>query len=891
MASPFYAIVCSKATGLYQTGNLIFDAVTQPTWTHVGGDLAIYQCAFNRLNPIALQVCISADRQTAYMRWPVGYGENWTQIMTAAQAKALIGDADEGDFDWIEYNAYMPGHVYIVWDYDITLGGTWFLRSTDYGVTWQAINLYGGITNYGCSCIAASRVSGPASIYANGGVIYLCIQYGIGATPYVMHSFDDGVTWATSNTTGTTAAAHLVYVQPRDDAVSYTDMTFGAGNNDLGRNDVYGVGNYNEIDGATQAGIPAEAAMWINPRDRNMLRVARNQRIYYSNDYGATWNNSPAWAIGEVRAMDGMESTPNLLLGKYAVGAPNLVWLTMDDGTTLINKSGANAVLPDGGGDSVPFTSGIAPQGVAIASYAMVLGGILNMTTPTMSEFFDEDMGTIWVQPDGANTQCYPLLCHSTDGFTEPMGDVTTRMCRGTKGWAVSHRGQGVPNDATIDIEAYLTKTQMWLQKQAARRCEMPVYLHLSQCGDAGLFLNYDTGELGRNTIITNKTPAATVRGKADGGDGAAAPTTATWSLVAEPITNKYWNLVETIRAVAEAEPLRDVVFCNAARCLSPCGTAEYECEDGVITADATGAVTADTWGTTDGWATSTVMTVPPFAPAAACNVASTTCFYIDRDTVRIMVMRGTTVADATPIAYSDDTGVTWTQPAASGTANSYAPHGGCLYSLDKDHIWHCSDLGTIWFSGDGGLTWTDQDAPVPGGGVQDLYCIHFRDANYGAAVGESGTFMYTSDGGGHWTIGTAPVAGTLTGVSVIDANRVWCVSAAGVCYYSNDMGTTWNTRTLPTTPTALGDIAFADEFMGAICGNYHATDDYGIVYRTFNGGHDWEVFINNTAFDTTLEYYGLNALWICDWNHIYAVGEPVDSVGLIFELSNAGPA
>jgi photosystem II stability/assembly factor-like uncharacterized protein len=188
-------------------------------------------------------------------------------------------------------------------------------------------------------------------------------------------------------------------------------------------------------------------------------------------------------------------------------------------------------------------------------------------------------------------------------------------------------------------------------------------------------------------------------------------------------------------------------------------------------------------------------------------------------------------------------------------------------------------------------LTWTDQGAPAT---AEELYAIDFIDENHGICVGgtaaTTSVFLYTHDGGEHWTEIAGPASEILTGCSVIDNERIWVVTAAGEVYYSYDFGANWSERTMPVTPTVLGDVVFIDEFCGAICGNYNdGVDDHGVIYRTFNGGYDWEYYIADTAFDSALSYYGLNALWVCDYNHIYAVGEQVDSVGLILELSASG--
>ncbi|GAG08485.1 unnamed protein product, partial [marine sediment metagenome] len=101
-----------------------------------------------------------------------------------------------------------------------------------------------------------------------------------------------------------------------------------------------------------------------------------------------------------------------------------------------------------------------------------------------------------------------------------------------------------------------------------------------------------------------------------------------------------------------------------------------------------------------------------------------------------------------------------------------------------------------------------------------------------------------------------------------------------------------WYARGLPVTPTALGAIDLLDEYVIATVGHLDvATDDYPIIYRSFNGGFSWEVFQYGTAFDSPTTVYGLTAVKICSYNHLFAVGEPLGSAGVILELENAQPS
>ena len=507
---------------------------------------------------------------------------------------------------------------------------------------------------------------------------------------------------------------------------------------------------------------------------------------------------------------------------------------------------------------------------------------------PTESESFSADQAEVWVQPGGPNTTVYLLPCANTDAIDAPGPDVTTRMCRTADGWRVSHRSRGVPGPTTMTIDTYMSAVQSWLSKQKERGCQMPVYVTHGSCHNA-TFLNYDVTDMMRGGLITSKGGSGWARGRADAGDGAADASMRSYDLSGWPEAPEVYPLVLTRRTIAEAEKLYDIDFCNPPICLGPCGVTEDACTDGIITAYFTTVGTADVWYTTDGWATGAACG----APFGATNDEAATaavCFPIDRDTVRHIVGRGTT-AGAAPaeIGYTDNfgAGCTWNQQNVGVTNGEFFQWGGSIWAINQRNIWAGANTGVIYFSNDAGLTWTSQGAP---GGANAIYSIHFIDENYGMAVGAAAAFSYTVDGGEHWTVGTGPGAGIITGVRVIDNYRAWACNADGTLWYTNDFGTTWEQRTLPVTPDALGAIDLLDEYVIATVGFQTYGTELPIIYRTHNGGMDWEYYRYTTAFDGAATY-GLNAVKICSYNHIFAVGEAIAATGVILELENAQPS
>jgi len=522
-----------------------------------------------------------------------------------------------------------------------------------------------------------------------------------------------------------------------------------------------------------------------------------------------------------------------------------------------------------------------------------------------MAGFLDQDMGIIWVQPDGPGGTVYPLACYNSDGIERNRGDVTIRLCRGPDGkWAPVLRSQGLPTSATASLEAYHPKVRDYLMRQAELGCDLNVYFQAYSCGRQDTFGLYEAGQRLEHAIITTDSKSNWVRGMADEGAGPAEAQTMSFDLTGDPDAPDYRLLIEAVRSVAEDESFRDIGACPTERCYGSCGLQIKPCSFQWAVCDAAAAATADVWYSVDEGATWAAVGTDPFA--ADEDVASGTCFILDRTHVRLVVARGTTdVANPYEIAYADYDTVNnawgaWTTVNVGAVNGEYALHGGALFSLDGRHIWTCTDQGNIYFSDDYGATWADQGAPTPGGGAEGLYKVHFYDSSFGTCVGgttgASSVYLYTVDGGTTWALGTGPAAILLTGCHTVNEFTVFVSGENGTIYRATNIAAgaagAWTLFTPAATPDALGDITFQGEFDGLAVG-YRTIggNEFGACYRTVNGGADWEEYLNDTTFDGAIACYGLNAGFICQTNHRLACGEQVGSVGKIADLADAAPA
>jgi photosystem II stability/assembly factor-like uncharacterized protein len=317
------------------------------------------------------------------------------------------------------------------------------------------------------------------------------------------------------------------------------------------------------------------------------------------------------------------------------------------------------------------------------------------------------------------------------------------------------------------------------------------------------------------------------------------------------------------------------------------------ECSIGFMTAVAGAGVKAHVYYTLTGGATWTVCAADPFAINEDIN--SCECFYISRDTIRVIVGRSTTDGANPPeIAYSDNFGVSWTTVNIGATVAEYLYDAGSLFALDYRHVWAGTNAGKLWLSDDGGVTWTLKLTSSIANGI---YSIRFRDEVYGLISGGhlgAGCILYsTSDGGDNWTLLTPNLPAAEVAVSsytcdLVDNNRFWVGYVNAHLYYSNDAGLTWTRRYLPmpvgmTALFCIYGLQFLDEqcvFIGVRC--TVGAVAYGVVFRSIDGGFSWESWVGVAAAATI----GISAIHPCSYNKCYWVGGPVAALGTVAVVS-----
>jgi photosystem II stability/assembly factor-like uncharacterized protein len=171
------------------------------------------------------------------------------------------------------------------------------------------------------------------------------------------------------------------------------------------------------------------------------------------------------------------------------------------------------------------------------------------------------------------------------------------------------------------------------------------------------------------------------------------------------------------------------------------------------------------------------------------------------------------------------DSGNTW-------AANSISDLVIKIKFVDVSNGWAIGAKGTIFFTSDGGETWSKQDS----GSSETLYDLHIIDRSHVWVSGNHGTLLLTENGGNTWVRRKVDLDVALTGVAFAGTNRGWAIGYETILA-TKDGGLTWKAQSSGEWKQ-LSSIAFVNENCGWI-----ATVGSSLL-RTRNGGATWEEIV-----------------------------------------------
>lgn len=473
---------------------------------------------------------------------------------------------------------------------------------------------------------------------------------------------------------------------------------------------------------------------------------------------------------------------------------------------------------------------------------------------------------SMWVQPDGPNTKPVYLGQHSVGDLTEPLGDetITYKPDPAASGRYVpknSYTGQ--PGSVTVTIETDMRKTADYLEGLA--NCVVPVYFHKVLCGRRDVFSNFDR-TFAMMARVTQRTIGNFISKSATDEN----ETTQSFALASKALL-RFFNLQASRVSIAETEDVTGITIGGEERCAGACGAASKLTDTmfaatKALTGSATNKANVLKSLNSAAW---TATSSDPFTGGE--DIQGIVSFKVGKTTTRVLVARGTTdVAAPAEVAYSDDAGVTWFTKNVGSTNGEYVSNGHALFALDQYHIWLGTDGGRIYFSNDGGITWTVQENATIS--ATDVVGISFYDTDIGFAVYTGGEVAKTSDGSSStasWTATTVSGSTAAMDIATISQYSVWVAGTDGL-FYTSDAGSTWASR----ASYAVAAVDFYSELMGVAVGS--ATS--GLIYYTVNGGYDWTTL-------TLLSNAGYLDVDIVDNKLAYITGKASGGTGMIAKL------
>lgn len=486
-----------------------------------------------------------------------------------------------------------------------------------------------------------------------------------------------------------------------------------------------------------------------------------------------------------------------------------------------------------------------------------------------MSDFhFVAGQSALWAQVNGPNTVPVYLGCHEVGDITAPFGDITLIYCpdeSGVNKFKVVNSVQAAAGAVTTDLTSDVTDEIDSLERVFGT---FTLFVHKIKRGRRDVFTQWDRSFVLLNARFSQGTLKALGARSPDNN----ARSEAGYSVSAEALL-KPFRLTNSRQSISETENILGITFCNERQDRTADNPAIDSGQNGFACANFATSASANILKTTNG-ATWAATAADPLA--VSMKAVAVGCFDLGRDATRVIVANGTTQASApAQIAYTDDSGSTWTQVNIGATNAHFMATQHSLWVRDRNSIWAVTNLGFIHKSADAGVTWTAQESGVINAAAWNA--VHFVDANVGLVGGAANALAKSYDGGTSWSSITGPSAQSavaVTVVRVLDRNRWWVGYANGKLYYTLDAGVTWTERSFSGSGVGqVRDIKFRNELEGYML-TQNATP-VGVIHMTIDGGYTWEAL-------TTPTNTGLNSLYIADEWKVFFCGNTQGGTGFI---------
>lgn len=833
----YESLACTVNAGLYYSPDVDLPNPTDPTWTLISDvKTGLIQCCFDFNNPSDLQA--AHDGQTVYLRRPGVTGANWQTILTAAQAKVVIGIAQNGAFTWVEYSP-LSGRIWVLWNYSLTLGGVWLLRSDDYGASWAAALIYTGLYNYNAGSVFSART--------NGSKLYITANTGISSVLHIYHSEDGGLTFAQEVTAmGNGGAVPIAFPDWDDQNIAYSSNYVSTRYN-LCRTTDGGV-NYVEIDGVQNCGVALNptGAAWINPINANVSKFTRGNNFFWSDDYWVTPNTQAGLSF-DISAMDGDTAGRMLVARRNSGVAPpgdaHVVKATLDNATSFIDKSGANAGIAGGGGDSIGYDCGGVARFGLVLYYTLSFSGALGGLAMNSGRTIKKNDNTVWLRDaSGFDQFVWGGPCMRVDDITKPRSGLNPAYCQDPR------TGKPILKDALSTLTGLPTSTLVMKESQsdtmadALENCFFDIDRR-THCKD----LDYWNGWEKIRRICAGKITERTDMGSDFDQDEAenmtTMPVTGSGDVITIRRISATFEQTATTETIAASWVAGSV--CHGEKCGSRCDS-EKQCVIAIVSTLV--AAGSPALGINNNGGKAGYWTMIPMTEWTVDGANDVVCL---GDFI-LVVSDG----EASPFLRSYDQGVT--RFALAGHADMVANPPRCLDAIDQSFIIAGAENGYIFVTADGGSTFEVADAGVAT--TEDINKVAICRTNPGViyAIGQNNAIVKSENGGLSFFALTGPsAADNLVDLFIYDENHLLVANDDGEIWETDDGGENWTQQEDLPGGLTLTAGACKISFSGCGCGVVNlsfsdSTANEDVIFRNVDNGASGRWFMVDNG-DTAL--------------------------------------
>lgn len=212
-------------------------------------------------------------------------------------------------------------------------------------------------------------------------------------------------------------------------------------------------------------------------------------------------------------------------------------------------------------------------------------------------------------------------------------------------------------------------------------------------------------------------------------------------------------------------------------------------------------------------------------------------------------------VGDRSTLVSSQDGGATWVYQKVKaaeeeGVEEELAAADPIFYDVrfvDPNRGWIVGEFGKIFYTADGGKTWSEQNKSLlEGSGYFDpldlpsLFGLFLHDGQQLAAAGIEGHVARTTDGGTSWKydpvdLGEIKMQDPLFDLEEFPDGSGWAVGAAGEIFRREAGASAWKRASIgQDVLTWMRAIDFSDQQNGWMVGGF------GLIFRTTDGGKTW---------------------------------------------------